>query len=81
MADEAVGQSLALIKVPHDPAAFAVAFLLFRLFDVWKPLGAREAQRLPGGLGVVTDDVIAGLTACATFHLGIWGARAAGWAR
>jgi len=48
---------------------------------VWKPLGAREAQRLPGGLGVVTDDVIAGLTACATFHLGIWGARAAGWAR
>jgi len=81
VADEAVGQSLALLKVPHDPAAFAVAFLLFRLFDVWKPLGAREAQRLPGGLGVVTDDVIAGLTACATFHLGIWGARAAGWAR
>ena len=78
VADEVVGQSLALLFVPRDPIAFAIAFLLFRLFDIWKPLGAREAQRLPGGLGVVTDDVIAGLTACGAFHLGAWGARAAG---
>ena len=53
--------------------------MLFRVFDVWKPLGAREIQRLPGGWGVVADDVIAGLTACGAFHLGRWGARAAGW--
>ena len=45
-----------------------MSFALFRVFDVWKPLGAREAQRLPGGWGVVTDDVIAGLTACLTLH-------------
>lgn len=79
IADEVVGQSLALLQVPHDPIAFLVSFVLFRIFDVWKPLGAREAQRLPGGLGVVVDDIIAGLTACGVFHLGIWGARAAGW--
>lgn len=79
VADEAVGQSLALLLVPHSLAAFAVSFALFRVFDVWKPLGAREAQALPGGLGIVADDVIAGLAACATFHAGAWVLRAAGW--
>ena len=79
VADEVIGQSLALLLVPREIWAYVAAFLLFRLFDIWKPLGAREAQRLPGGVGVVVDDVIAGLTACAVFHLGWWGARAAGW--
>jgi phosphatidylglycerophosphatase A len=76
--DEVVGQSLALLFVPHTVAAFVVAFLLFRLFDIWKPLGARESQGLPGGWGITADDVIAGLTACATFHAGTALARAAG---
>jgi phosphatidylglycerophosphatase A len=70
--DEAVGQSLALLFVPHTMIAFAISFVLFRIFDVWKPLGAREAQVLPGGFGVVTDDVIAGITACGAFHAGVW---------
>jgi phosphatidylglycerophosphatase A len=70
--DEVVGQSLALLLVPHSPLAFFAAFVLFRGFDVWKPLGAREIQRLPGGWGVVADDVVAGLTACGAFHLGFW---------
>jgi len=38
-------------------------FLLFRLFDIWKPGPVDAAQRLPGGLGVVMDDVLAGLLA------------------
>lgn len=67
--DEAVGQSLALVLVPHTPAAFFAAFALFRVFDIWKPLGAHQAQALPGGWGVVADDVIAGLVACAAFHV------------
>jgi len=71
--DEAIGQSLALLFVPHTLIAFGASFLLFRIFDVWKPLGAREAQALPGGFGVVADDVIAGLTACGAFHLAAWG--------
>ncbi len=77
--DEAIGQSLALLLVPHSVIAFAASFVLFRVFDVWKPLGAREIQRLPGGLGVVADDVIAGLTACGAFHAGAWAGRALGW--
>jgi phosphatidylglycerophosphatase A len=72
VADEAVGQSLALLFVPHTLAAFFASFVLFRIFDVWKPLGAHQAQRLPGGLGVVADDFIAGLTACGAFHAGVW---------
>lgn len=76
--DEVVGQSLALILVPRHPLAFFAAFVLFRVFDVWKPLGAHQAQSLPGGIGVVADDVIAGLTACGAFHLLRWGAARAG---
>jgi phosphatidylglycerophosphatase A len=76
--DEAVGQSLALILVPRAPAEFAVSFVLFRIFDVWKPLGAREAQKLPGGWGVVADDVIAGVTACLALHAIEWIGRRLG---
>ena len=38
-------------------------FLFFRLFDIWKPGPVDAAQRLPGGWGVVLDDVVAGLLA------------------
>jgi phosphatidylglycerophosphatase A len=76
--DELIGQSLALLFVPRHPVTYFAAFFLFRLFDVWKPLGAREVQRLPGGQGVVADDAIAGVTACAVLHGLMWAARAAG---
>jgi phosphatidylglycerophosphatase A len=78
VADEVIGQSLALLFAPHTAIAFLGAFVLFRIFDVWKPLGAHQAQSLPGGIGVVADDMIAGLAACGTLHLALWGARAAG---
>ena len=38
----------------------ALLFVLFRVFDIWKPLGIHRSQRLPGGWGVVVDDVLAG---------------------
>jgi phosphatidylglycerophosphatase A len=67
--DEAVGQTIALLYVPHTVIAFGTAFVLFRILDVIKPLGARQAQDLPGGWGVVADDVIAGIAAFGVFHL------------
>jgi phosphatidylglycerophosphatase A len=79
VADEVIGQCLALLFAPRAIGAFVAAFLLFRLFDVWKPLGADGLQRLPGGLGVVADDVAAGLMACGALHLILVGMRAAGW--
>jgi phosphatidylglycerophosphatase A len=78
VADEVIGQSIALLFCPRTLLAFGASFLLFRIFDIWKPLGAREAQALPGGIGVVTDDVIAGFTTLAVLQLGLWGFRAAG---
>ena len=76
--DEVVGQSIALLGAPRWWPAYLAAFALFRLFDIWKPLGAREAQALPGGIGVVVDDVIAGLTSCGALHLAMWAARRSG---
>jgi phosphatidylglycerophosphatase A len=60
--DELIGQSIALLFAPHRALVFIAAFFLFRLFDIWKPLGAHQAQSLPGGWGVVADDAIAGAT-------------------
>ncbi|HET7557501.1 MAG TPA: phosphatidylglycerophosphatase A [Rhodanobacteraceae bacterium] len=71
--DEFVGQWIALCAVPLGPArsswpwmaVFMVAgFLLFRLFDVWKPWPIRIAdRRVHGGFGVMLDDVLAGIYA------------------
>jgi phosphatidylglycerophosphatase A len=51
-----------------------LGFILFRVFDIWKPFPARQAESLPGGLGIMADDWIAGIYAA----LGLWIARAAG---
>lgn len=47
-------------------------FALFRLFDILKPFGIARLQRLPGGWGVVMDDLAAALAAAVTLHLGAW---------
>jgi phosphatidylglycerophosphatase A len=44
-------------------------FLLFRLFDILKPFGIRRLQDLPGGWGVVVDDLAAALATCVTLHV------------
>ena len=59
--DEVLGQMITLWYVPRTWPWVLAAFFLFRLFDIWKPLGAREAQNLPGGWGIVADDVLAGI--------------------
>ena len=58
--DEVAGMMVAVLLVPRTPGVLLCAFLLFRLFDIWKPFPARESQALRGGLGVVVDDLIAG---------------------
>ena len=47
-------------------------FALFRLFDILKPFGISRLQTLPGGWGVVADDLAAALAACATLHVAVW---------
>lgn len=52
-----------------------IAVALFRLFDITKPFPARRMEKLPGGWGVILDDVVAGLQAAAI----VGGLRACGW--
>jgi phosphatidylglycerophosphatase A len=58
--DEVAGMLLSVILLPRTIPVLVTAFLLFRLFDVWKPFPARESQALTGGMGVMVDDLIAG---------------------
>jgi phosphatidylglycerophosphatase A len=61
--DEVVGYLIAAAFLPHFWFYPLAAFFLFRLFDVWKPGWIRYSQMLPGGYGVMVDDVLAGLLA------------------
>ena len=72
VADEVIGQSIALLLAPHSWIAFAAAFVLFRIYDIAKPLGAHQAQSLPGGQGIVADDFLAGIYSFATLQGLLW---------
>ena len=78
--DEVAGQLISYLGLA-TPKTFALnwkylllGFILFRVFDIWKPFPARQAESLPGGLGIMADDWIAGIYAA----LGLWLARALG---
>ncbi len=67
--DEVAGQLVALIAIaPTWPSAL-LSLVLFRLFDILKPPPVRRLERLPGGTGIMLDDVAAGLLALASAHL------------
>ena len=71
--DEFVGQWIALLPALAAPWwAVAAGFALFRLFDVWKPWPIRVFdRRLEGGLGVMVDDVVAGVFAAAVLAIAL----------
>jgi len=62
--DEVVGMLVGGFGVAMGSRALVslgLLFVLFRVFDIWKPLGIHRSQKLPGGWGVVVDDVLAGV--------------------
>jgi phosphatidylglycerophosphatase A len=61
--DEVAGMLITLFLNPSGWFSAAVGFLLFRAADIVKPFPARRFERLPGGLGIMADDVMAGLYA------------------
>jgi len=67
--DEVAGMTLAVLPFPRTALVLAVGFVLFRIFDIAKPFPAGVSQRVPGGLGVMVDDLIAGLYALAVLAI------------
>jgi phosphatidylglycerophosphatase A len=70
--DEVVGMLLTLLFVPFSWSAMIAGFFLFRLFDIVKPPPARQCERLHGGLGIMMDDVVAGLYGNLALRLLLW---------
>lgn len=69
--DEVVGMWVTLVGVPLGPLTAVVGFVLFRAMDVVKPWPARDLERLPGGWGIMADDVAAGVYAGLLVRVGL----------
>jgi phosphatidylglycerophosphatase A len=71
--DEIAGQLIALAFVPVSPLTALLGFALFRFFDILKPFPVSWLdQHIHGGLGIMLDDVAAGLAALALLHAGLY---------
>jgi phosphatidylglycerophosphatase A len=74
--DEVAGMLVAVLGVPHAASSplllLVAAFFLFRFFDIVKPYPIRQIQILPGGWGIVADDVLAGVATNLVLRLAIW---------
>ena len=66
--DEFVGQWASLILLPKTLPWMIASFLIFRALDVWKPFPAHKSQDLPGGWGIMVDDLIVGVYTCVILH-------------
>ena len=75
--DEVMGQLVTLAVAPATSTAMLAGFVLFRVFDVVKPWPAGRLEDVPGGWGIMLDDLMAGLYACATLQGLVW--LAPGW--
>jgi phosphatidylglycerophosphatase A len=74
--DEVAGMLVTLALVPVGTAGMFVGFVLFRIFDVIKPFPAGRFERLPGGWGVMCDDLMAGVYANLALRVTVWAAPA-----
>ena len=70
--DEVAGMCISLLFIPVTIPYVLTALLLFRFFDIVKPLYIKKMELLPGGLGVMMDDVLAGIYANILLQLFIW---------
>ena len=61
--DEVAGMMLTLLLLPAKAWVYLAGFILFRLFDIWKPGPIRRMERLPGSVGIMFDDLAAGILA------------------
>lgn len=67
--DEMIGIWISMLFIPFSILNLALAFGLFRLYDIWKPGLVGKAEALDGGLGVMADDIVAGVFANLSLQL------------
>jgi len=70
--DEVAGMMISLLFVPVTIPYIITGFVLFRLLDITKPLFIRKTETLPGGWGVMMDDVLAGVYTNLLLHTIMW---------
>jgi phosphatidylglycerophosphatase A len=58
--DEVAGMAITLLYAPHQLLYLFLGLLFFRFFDILKPFGIRKLEHLPGGVGVMADDILSG---------------------
>ena len=71
--DEVAGQMVSLLFLAPTMATLITGFLLFRLFDIWKPFPVRRLEKLPAASGIMTDDLMAAVYANLLQRALIWG--------
>lgn len=70
--DEIVGCWVALLQISPLLTPLLLAFALYRAFDIWKPFPVGRVERLPGGWGIMLDDLVAAIYANLSVRLLIW---------
>jgi len=71
--DEFVGYWITLWAVPVDWVWMLAGFVVFRVFDIVKPWPISQLDRkVKGGIGIMIDDILAGIMACGTLHAALW---------
>ncbi len=59
--DEVAGMWISLFMLPQNFILFLIGFILFRIFDIIKPFVIDKVQYYPGGIGIMADDILAGI--------------------
>ena len=79
--DEIAGMLVTYLGVTAVPAGLVIGFFWFRFFDIAKPFGVRKLEKLGGGggLGIMADDIGAGVLSCLATHATLWGMARLGW--
>ena len=71
--DEIVGYLVTMFHAPQGWKWILLGFVLFRVFDIWKPWPIRLAdEKIHGGFGIIFDDVLAGVASCLCIQLLAW---------
>jgi len=70
--DEVVGTLITFVGIALSLKTLFLGFVLFRIFDIFKPFGIKRVERLGGPAGILADDIVAGLYANGLLHLYLW---------